>query len=329
MQKILTISIAAYNVEDYLDNTLDSLVTDSETMDKLEIIVVDDGSKDNTKNIANKYAEKYPNTFKVISKENGGYGSTINASLEIATGRYFKQLDGDDWYDKEALKKFIKYLQEVNSDIVITPYVVVDVEKNTQEVEWMFEELPKSESSIESVEYPKLIRMHEIAIKTSIIKDNDIFITPKCFYTDTEYVNKPLYYAKTISCFDKPIYYYRLGVEGQSVSNAGYIKHYEDLEYERHMMYELYIKALNEIEGFKGSKKESLYLKQVRNITDTSYYVCHLIDSDFKKKLIQKEKELKSLSDRLYQEVGKVKKIKILRFGNYILLNLKRKIIYK
>ena len=88
MEKILTISIAAYNVGDYIKNTLDSLVV-PEVMDKLEVFIVDDGGTDETLKIAKEYEEKYPETFHAVHKENGGYGSTVNYSIAHATGKYF------------------------------------------------------------------------------------------------------------------------------------------------------------------------------------------------------------------------------------------------
>ena len=66
MSKVLTIVIPSYNVEMFLDNTLKSFVCEKNVMDKFEVIVVDDGSKDKTSEIGNAYAEKYPNTFKII-----------------------------------------------------------------------------------------------------------------------------------------------------------------------------------------------------------------------------------------------------------------------
>ena len=100
-EKLLSISIAAYNVEQYLVKTLQSLILDAEHMKVLEVIIVNDGSKDNTSQIGQEYVLKYPDTFKLINQENGGYGSTINTSLAVARGKYYKLLDGDDWYDSE------------------------------------------------------------------------------------------------------------------------------------------------------------------------------------------------------------------------------------
>ena len=88
MEKTLSISIAAYNVEKFLKNTLASLVA-PEIMDDIEVLIVDDGSKDNTATIGKEFEEKYPNSFKVISKPNGGYGSTINAAMGCGYRKVF------------------------------------------------------------------------------------------------------------------------------------------------------------------------------------------------------------------------------------------------
>lgn len=102
-EKILTISIAAYNVEKYLPKTLESLVI-PEIMDQLEVLIINDGSQDKTGQIAEEYVVKYPATFYLVNKENGGWGSTVNTSAQLATGKYYKLLDGDDFFNAEALK---------------------------------------------------------------------------------------------------------------------------------------------------------------------------------------------------------------------------------
>lgn len=225
MSKNLTISIAAYNVEKFIENTLDSLLVDN--MDKLEVLIIDDGSKDETATLAKKYEEKYPNTFKVISKKNGGYGSTINCGIENATGKYFKQLDGDDWFDKENLKNILDKLDNIDSDIVYTPYVIVY--ENSKKREIYYEVLEKIEEDInEFLKCTFKISMHNLMYKTSLLKENDIKIDENCFYTDTEYVVYPMVHCKTISTISLPLYMYRFGLEGQSVSYTGRLKHYED-----------------------------------------------------------------------------------------------------
>ena len=123
MAKLLSISIAAYNVENFLKGTLDSLLADEETLAKMEVIVVNDGSKDRTAEIAREYCDRYPESFRLIDKENGGYGSTINSAVRVASGKYFRLLDGDDWYFTENQKGYVEFLEKTEADIVLTPDV--------------------------------------------------------------------------------------------------------------------------------------------------------------------------------------------------------------
>lgn len=223
MKKILSISIAAYNVEKYIGETLESLIGDF--MDKIEVIIVNDGSKDNTVKVAEEYVEKYPSIFRLIDKENGGYGSTINSALSVAKGKYFKLLDGDDWFDTPNIKKYIEYLEECPEDIVFTQYTEV------------FEET-KTENVVEQIyEYNKPFMVKDInkfcmpsmAIRTEIIK-NKFLITEHCFYTDAEYVIKAVSACETCISIPLNIYRYRLGRPDQSVGIKGYTRNIKDHE---------------------------------------------------------------------------------------------------
>ena len=107
--KLLSVVVPSYNASKYLDFNLQSFLRPS-VPEKLEVIVVDDGSTDDTARIADAYHEKYPETIKVIHKENGGHGSGINAGLRAATGKYFKVVDADDWVDHEALERLLDYI---------------------------------------------------------------------------------------------------------------------------------------------------------------------------------------------------------------------------
>ena len=97
MDKILTVIIPTYNMEELLPRCLDSfLIKDKKLMQQVEVLVVNDGSKDNSSSIAHRYEKLYPHTFRVIDKENGNYGSCVNRGLQEATGKYVKVLDADD-----------------------------------------------------------------------------------------------------------------------------------------------------------------------------------------------------------------------------------------
>ena len=120
-EKILSIVIPSYNTGQFLDKNIITML-DSRINNKLEILIVNDGSSDDTAERATKYQKLYPGTVKLINKENGGHGSVINKGIEIASGRYFKVIDGDDWVVKENLVSLIADLENIDSDIVLNPY---------------------------------------------------------------------------------------------------------------------------------------------------------------------------------------------------------------
>ena len=168
-RKILTISIAAYNVEKYLEKALNSLIVDN--IEKLEVLIVNDGSKDNTVKIVNSFVMQYPDTFKLIDKKNGGYGSTINEGIKNATGKYFKQLDGDDWYEKDNLNKYLNDLEKLDSDMVYTPYDLFY--ENNGECKKCPEILNCNVGTYkldDSINGFPILKMHALTYKTDILK---------------------------------------------------------------------------------------------------------------------------------------------------------------
>lgn len=226
--KILTISIAAYNVEKFIDKTLDSLI-DERILDDIEVLVVNDGSTDDTVEIVSRYQNKYPDTFKLINKANGGYGSTINTSMPMAQGKYYKLLDGDDWYNIQNLVRFIEILKKCESDLVITPHIEVVNETGKETVKNPLESV-KNGTEFNFSNYPsnKGLCMHQVCFKTCAIQNQGIQIREHCFYTDTEYLLKSMSKCKTIVYYNLPIYMYRIGLDEQSMSVQGVRKHYKD-----------------------------------------------------------------------------------------------------
>ena len=218
--KILTVTVPAYNVQDFLEDCLESFVN-SEAMDDTEILIVNDGSTDSTENLARRYADKYPETFRIISKENGGHGSTINTGIQEATGKYFKVVDGDDWVDTRNFIKLVKKLEETDADIVANNYT------------WMnyITRLPerRQERPFTKVKYNHLynfaqivgkttIGMHAMTIKTELLKQCGEKIDEHTFYVDAEYITFPIPYAETVLFLEEPVYCYRLGRPDQSMS---------------------------------------------------------------------------------------------------------------
>lgn len=311
-EKILSISIASYNVEEYLKDTVSSLIFDDGWLKKLEIIIVNDGSKDGTIKIARELEHKYPKSIVVIDKSNGGYGSTINSSLAVAKGKYYKLLDGDDWYDTNVLKEFIVYLEECESDLVVSPYYEV---RDRDYLIDNHQELPKDGCKINDIEIEdNLFAMHEIAVKTSVLRSIDNDITEHCFYTDSEYVFYSIIASESIARFGKGVYRYRLGIEGQSVSIEGIRKHYTDMRKVADRMYKKYHECS---EQYTGTKKVALDFC-VKNITYQTYRAYYLINNPTKKaELVSFDKMIKNKYPEIYKVSNESKFVYTLRLLHF------------
>ena len=220
--KILTISVAAYNAEKYLKRCLDSLVN-IKLIDDLEIIVVDDGATDNTLNIAKKYEEKYPGCVFAVHKNNGGHGSTINTSIERATGKYFKIVDADDWVDTQSLNSLVEELKSTDADMVLNPYKTIVDGTSKEEIIYPFnsEEITVPDSKdfpIEEIAENLTLPMHSITFKTNILKNSKYRMSEHCFYVDSEYTSYYVSKVIFVRYLNDVLYCYRIGANEQSVS---------------------------------------------------------------------------------------------------------------
>lgn len=229
MNKLLTIVVPTYNTEAFLPKCLDSLIVD-ESMDLLEVLIVIDGSPDNSINIAKEYSNRYPNTFFTIDKENGGHGSTINKGIELATGKYFKVLDSDDWFDKDSFRSFLNFLKDTDVDVVFTDYVRELVFERKQVLQELNIEPNKIFLSIKDID-PNVFAMARITYKTKLLIDINLILPEKMFYVDTIYARLPMFYAKNFIYNKVPLYRYYIGRDGQSVSVTSSIKNKEDYKY--------------------------------------------------------------------------------------------------
>lgn len=261
MKKILTISIAAYNVENTIKQALDSLAIES-IIDDIEVFIVDDGGKDGTLGIAKQYEDKYPGTFHAVHKENGGYGSVINTSVSMATGQYFKQLDGDDWFDRESLPEFIELLKKIDVDYVFSSIIINNESDGTKEEKDFTDYLKEGIYNFESVKFERFVSMHSTTIRTELLKDIDLHVTEHSFYTDLELVYKPLSAARSFYVWHHPVYHYRIGVEGQSGSVIGIKKHAGEHIARANDLIDLYAGME------KGSRKDLLGLRVVKQVNN-------------------------------------------------------------
>ena len=233
MKKILTVTVPTYNVEKYLDRCIESLVFDESILEDLEIIIVNDGSKDNSLEIAKKYEKKYPDTVIVIDKENGGHGSTINAGLKVARGKYFRVIDSDDWVNIDDFSMLVNSLKKSNVDMVVTDYqreIIYEgsAQKYTYNIEY------DKEINFDDIDVDKLMpyyfSMASINYKTEILREAKLYLDEKCFYVDMEYILLPLKYIKTIKYLNLNVYRYFIGRPDQSVNPKSLVAHRKDHE---------------------------------------------------------------------------------------------------
>ena len=314
--KILTISIAAYNMEAYLKQCLDSLL-DTRIIEDLEIIVVDDGSTDRTYEIAESYAIRYPESIFLVHKENGGYGTTVNYSIQHAGGKYFRLLDADDWLDKDGLYRLIKKLKETDVDVVVNPrYLAYESEPPKLSKPWeMFE---NKTIDIAKLDPHIFIPVHSIVYRTEALRKASLILPTHILYTDTIYTIEPFACMQNILFLGYPVYYYRLGREGQSVSRASMIKHTQDsLEVERRLciFYEKCKADQNENIAYLLGAISIRYIGTIKKMLMAPVSINSLIH------MKNFEKEMRDISKDVYKNAEKAG-----RFG--LIIGIMRKTVY-
>ena len=213
-------------MENYLEACLNSLLTDN--MSLTEVLVINDGSKDSSYDIAHRYESKYPKVFVVIDKGNGNYGSCVNVGLKRATGKYIKVLDADDCFNTRVFEAYLNAIKECDTDMVISDYVKVYPELETivscdiadnQIID--FRELCKDNKIWN-------LWMHNVAYKRELLLGIDYKQTEGISYTDQEWIFSPFTKVRTAIYFKLPLYRYTLGREGQTMSSEFTNKHFKD-----------------------------------------------------------------------------------------------------
>lgn len=238
MQKLLTIVVPVFKVEQYINKCLDSCliyktnvygeeVLDEELMSRLEVIIVNDGTPDKSAEMSREYVKRYPNIFRQIDKDNGGHGSAWNVGLKEASGKYVRFLDSDDWLSNLAF--LMTELARTEADIVVTPMNTVD-EKSGRIVK-------SNEPSSVGVEMP--IDSDEFGgnksnfwcstYKTSLLKPLHPLFLEGVSYDDSILYIVPHLRAKSFIAFDFVVYNYLVGREGQSMSVDTQIKKIPDM----------------------------------------------------------------------------------------------------
>ncbi|MBO7234216.1 MAG: glycosyltransferase family 2 protein [Paludibacteraceae bacterium] len=222
--KLLSIIIPTYNMEALLPRCLDSLVS-AQHADVLDVLVVNDGSKDASSAIGHDYEERYPGIVTVIDKPNGNYGSTINAGMLHAKGKYVKVLDSDDWFDTSALDKMLEALVTLQADMIVTHFSQLGpgsakevVRYNTMGREPYEYGRVYDLDAVLKDEYIRFFLMHALAYRTELLREIAYQQTEGISYTDTEWATLPVFHATSICFLNLNVYQYNLDRGGQTMA---------------------------------------------------------------------------------------------------------------
>ena len=230
MEKLITFAIPCYNSAEYMHNCIESLLGVGEDV---EIIIINDGSRDNTGEIADKYKSEYPDLIKVIHQENGGHGEGVNQGLKNACGKYYKVVDSDDRLNKEALKEVLSRMREhekngIETDMYVCNYVYDHWDGSRKKVMRYSNIFP--EEKIVSWDQTKpfgvtqYLMMHSVIYRTQLLKDCKIELPKHTFYVDNLYMYQPFPYVNRIYYMNLDLYMYFIGRADQSVTEENVIK---------------------------------------------------------------------------------------------------------
>lgn len=295
--KLLSVVIPCYNSQDYMRNCIESLIV---SRNDIEIIIVNDGSVDQTAEIADRYAREYPNMIKAIHQENGGHGEAINTGLKHATGLYFKVVDSDDWVDTRA---YLKILDTLNSfienrqviDLLISNYVYEKEGTIYKKVMKYTNVLPCETvftwDKIKKFRKGQYLMMHSLIYRTDLLREAGLKLPKHTFYVDNLYVYLPLIYVKKMYYLDVDFYRYFIGREDQSVNEKVMISRIDQqLKVNKLMIDQI------DLETIQDEKLKRYLFHQLEIVTTISSIL--LIRSGTKENLKKKKDLLNYIKER-------------------------------
>jgi glycosyltransferase involved in cell wall biosynthesis len=272
---------------------IDSLLVGGEAV---EIIIVDDGSKDATAQIADTYQAQYPTIVKAIHQENGGHGEAVNTGLLHATGKYFKVVDSDDWVDATAYQAILKHLSKLEdafqeTDIFIANYVYEKVGVKKKRIIHYTKRLPEerlfSWDEMKNLRRGQYLLMHSVIYRTELLKNCGLLLPKHTFYVDNLFVYEPLPHVKNLYYLNVDFYRYFIGRDDQSVNEQVMIKRIDQQLLVNKRMIDYYV---NHREEISDNKVLEDYMQHYLEIITTVSTVL-LVRSGTKQDL-QKRKDL-------------------------------------
>ena len=302
----VSVIVPVYGVEKYIDKCLDSLVKQS--LKEIEVIVVNDGTKDNSQKIIDKYAKKYPDKIKSYIKENGGQGSARNYGLKKATGEYIGYVDSDDFIEKDMYKKLYNKAKENDYDIVVCGNYNVSEDYQNKIIDTF---INNYNTDLENIFFGKMAVWNKI-YKRDILVKNKLDFKEKVWYEDLAFTLKTIMNSNTFAFINEPLYDYLIR-EGSVMNNSNAKRNLEIID------------AFDDILSYIRHNKKEEYLNKIEFLAIDHIYISaivRILKADADKKV--KQETIDKLISYMNKEFPNY------RNNNYInTLSKNRKIIYK
>lgn len=305
--KILTVAIPCYNSQDYMRHAVESVLAGGEDV---EVLIIDDGSTDDTAKIADEMEAEHPGIVRAIHQENGGHGEAVNTGLRNAKGLYYKVLDSDDWLDRESLikvleklRKFIREGQLVDMFLANYVYEKPSLRKHKAiRYEGVFpEEKIFGWSDIKKFKISQNIIMHSVIYRTQMLYDCELELPKHTFYVDNIFVYKPLPFVKTMYYMNVDLYRYFIGRDDQSVNETVMISRIDQQIKVNKILIDAY--DLNRIKNKKLRDYMVKYLAMM--MTVSSVFLIKEGSEDSLEKRTELWKYLKNFSKSTFRLVNK------------------------
>ena len=302
----LSIIVPVYGVEKYIDKCLNSLVKQS--LKEIEIIVVNDGTKDNSQKIIDKYVKKYPDKIKSYIKENGGQGSARNYGLEKANGEYIGYVDSDDFVEKDMYKKLYNKAKENNYDIVVCGNYNVSEDYQNKNIDTF---INNYNTDLENIFFGKMAVWNKIYKRDILIK-NKLEFKEKVWYEDLAFTLKAIMNSNTFAFIDEPLYDYLIR-EGSTMNNSNVQRNLEILD------------AFNDILSYIKHNKKEEYFSKIEFLAIDHIYISAIV------RVLKAEADDKVKRETINKLIDYMnKKFPNYKNNKYInTLSKNRKIIYK
>lgn len=302
MDKVLSIIIPSYNMKDYIAKCVESLIC--EVLTDLDVIIVNDGSRDETLQIAQSFAQRYPDSISVINKENGNYGSCINAALKVAQGKYVKVLDADDSFNTSQLPDFVTFLKNVKTSVVVSDYVIVNEQGETTETITFSDKITDKILSFRdatAILGHEMFQMHAVTYKLNLLKQIGYKQTEGISYTDQEWMFTPMALAESISVYPGIIYKYLVGRAGQTIdTNVSYKAVNQTMQVMESLMV-----RFKELQSSIDGEQRNYLISRLYQKIPSIYRISLLktIDNAPRKRLRSFDENLMSLNNEIYGQL--------------------------